>query len=75
MKIKTRTAGSARIVGIMIAALEDADIEDGMLQPSCITCEHFNEAAELCTKYNARPPARVIVFACDAYEDNNPIPF
>jgi hypothetical protein len=31
---------------------------------SCINCEHWAHTDELCKKYNARPPAVVIVNAC-----------
>lgn len=36
---------------------------------TCLSCCHFNEAAEACTFYNPamRPPARVIVEACPAW--------
>ena len=42
---------------------------------SCLSCQSFIEAQELCKVYNARPPARVIAFGCDRYVDNDGIPF
>lgn len=30
---------------------------------------------EMCTKFKARPPARVIAFGCKDYEDEDSIPF
>lgn len=48
--------------------------ETGIMR-TCISCDHFLEQTEHCTKYNARPPARVIAFACPSYEDDNDIPF
>lgn len=45
------------------------------VQRSCLSCENFIESNELCRKWQARPPARVIAFACEAYEDCDPIPF
>ncbi|WLJ71057.1 hypothetical protein [Sphingomonas phage Kimi] len=42
---------------------------------SCIACDHFLEQTEQCTKYGARPPARVIAFGCPSFEDDNDIPF
>lgn len=38
---------------------------------TCLSCCHFNEAAESCTFYNPamRPPARVIVEACPAWSE------
>jgi len=41
---------------------------------SCLNCEHFSEATEICKKYKQRPPARVIAYACPSYEDLE-IPF
>lgn len=39
---------------------------------SCLTCERFEEQNEVCNKYGGRPPARVIAFGCDGYEDKVP---
>lgn len=36
---------------------------------SCLACACFDEVKEHCGKYNARPPARVIVFGCEGFED------
>lgn len=37
---------------------------------TCLSCLHFNEATEQCTFYvpAMRPPARVIVEACPAWD-------
>ncbi len=41
---------------------------------TCLTCDHFAETkGENCNKFGGRPPARVIAFGCDGYE--NEIPF
>lgn len=41
---------------------------------TCVVCDHWNQQAETCTKFNGmRPPARVIAFGCPAFE--NEIPF
>lgn len=43
---------------------------------SCITCDNFNEEIEVCKKFNARPPARIIAFSCEGYANiNEKIPF
>jgi len=48
----------------------------GGLTPSCLSCDHFNEREETCSKANdQRPPARVIAFGCEKYQDNDDIPF
>lgn len=40
---------------------------------SCVHCDHFDQAAEVCNQFNRmRPPARVIAFGCPAYEDEIP---
>lgn len=42
------------------------------LRPSCITCENFDEPAEICRLAGTRPPARVIVAGCPAFMENIP---
>ncbi len=42
---------------------------------TCLSCDHWNEEKEICNKYNIRPPAPIIVFACPDYCDDNHIPF
>lgn len=41
---------------------------------TCVQCLHFDTSKELCTlaKPPARPPAKVIAFGCDAYDN---VPF
>lgn len=39
---------------------------------TCLTCQQFNEGTEICAKWNARPPAKVIVAGCESHE---PHPF
>lgn len=39
---------------------------------SCINCEHFNEEKELCSMFNARPPARIIALGCEHHIDEIP---
>lgn len=40
--------------------------------PSCITCIKWNKDSEICGRYNARPPARVIVLSCSDWEMDIP---
>ncbi len=42
---------------------------------SCINCKNFNHGKETCDLANQRPPAKIIVFGCVQYEDNQDIPF
>lgn len=39
---------------------------------TCLNCHHWNDKKEICGKWNARPPAKVIVSGCDDHTD---IPF
>lgn len=49
--------------------------EDGF-QEACINCKHFDETTELCSKFQSRPPARVIAMSCGThYEDKNDVPY
>lgn len=56
------------------------------IQASCVNCLHFRELefkaasgfggpAEICKKFNMRPPARIIAMSCEAWEDIDDIPF
>jgi hypothetical protein len=37
----------------------------------CINCEHWR-ATELCVLAGKRPPAHIIAFGCEQYQDNIP---
>lgn len=39
---------------------------------NCVRCEHYREGEEVCSLYNARPPARTIIQGCDSWEDGIP---
>lgn len=56
-------------------AVDEAVTMTGGNNKSCLNCSHFDEKAELCVKFQQRPPARVIAFACPEYEDCDEIPF
>lgn len=43
-----------------------------MARRSCLTCMNFDEKKEQCTTYKQRPPARVIAFGCDSFEEDIP---
>lgn len=39
---------------------------------NCTNCEHWRHQQELCGKWNARPPATVIVVGCEHHSDEIP---
>jgi hypothetical protein len=39
---------------------------------SCLNCDHFDEPSELCKKYGGRPPAKIIAFGCNGYDEKVP---
>jgi hypothetical protein len=59
-----------------VAALVQPAIVDALTKATrtCLTCDHFEQAKELCQFHNyMRPPARIIAFGCSDYV--NEIPF
>lgn len=50
----------------LAAAIADL-IETARLYRSCLTCDRFDEAREVCRLAGARPPARVIAIGCTSY--------
>lgn len=61
-----------RVTDAIREAVERTDVF-----PSCLTCRHFkaDNDEDICGKYNARPPARIIANACPDYDDHDDIPF
>ncbi len=41
---------------------------------SCINCDHFTKD-ERCGLFNARPPAKIIVYGCEKWINKDAIPF
>jgi hypothetical protein len=39
---------------------------------SCLNCDKFDEPNEICNKYGGRPPAKIIAFGCEGYEEKVP---
>lgn len=37
--------------------------------PTCVNCLRWDEQSETCTLWLARPPARVIAFGCEKFDD------
>jgi len=39
---------------------------------ACPNCQHWDKAGQKCNKVNARPPAEIIVIACECWENYMP---
>ena len=66
-KLSPEQADSLRM--ILHRTMQLVAAKTGMSR-TCLSCGHFNEASEQCTFYtpSMRPPARIIVEACPAWE-------
>lgn len=42
---------------------------------NCLNCTYFVENTMFCKQWNARPPAKTIVYGCDSHDDIGVIPF
>lgn len=59
----------------VVKALNEVE-EQNHIYRSCINCINFREHQnEICGLANQRPPAKVIVFGCQMWEDKDEIPF
>ncbi len=47
----------------------------GFPYQNCLNCIHWKVDADLCGKFNSKPPTEIIVYSCPKYEDNEDIPF
>lgn len=56
------------------ATLEKTPAEE--LHVSCVNCTNWHQIEEYCMKYQQRPPARIIAFACpDWFNLDEDVPF
>lgn len=42
-------------------------IKEIPVEVNCLNCENFDEKTEMCSLYDARPPAATIVSGCDSW--------
>lgn len=42
---------------------------------NCLNCIYWQVEPDKCGKFNSKPPTEIIVYSCEAYEDNDDIPF
>lgn len=59
----------AKVVTELRSAIKE---ELDMSTKTCLNCLHFDEPNELCKRFNARPPARIIATSCKEHEDDIP---
>lgn len=62
---------SSKLSQLLVEVIKDVT-PSNMLFQSCIVCEHFGET-EVCKMFNVRPPARIIVFGCNKFEESSHI--
>lgn len=43
-----------------------------LLLRTCVKCDTFDHEAEVCKRFNARPPAKVIAYGCDEFIEEIP---
>lgn len=76
VKLIPRRLGKLELASKLSKLIADTIAEvapSNMLFQSCIVCEHFNNDTEVCSQFNVRPPARVIVFGCVKYTESSHI--
>jgi len=65
-----RSDASYHLLNATHKAIDEAIKNCKPIYRSCINCEHFDELnGEICKLAKARPPARVIAYACERWED------
>ncbi len=47
-------------------------LEETYVVQQCTNCDHFDLDGNRCEKYNATPPARVVVIGCDQWAPDIP---
>lgn len=57
------------VMQIRIRELFKEALHELNLFKTCLNCKSFDEPSEICSKFNARPPARVITFGCEAFDE------
>ena len=63
--MKLHPDAKASLINLITVAIER---EPNYLYQTCLTCIHFHETKEICSLAKKRPPAKIIVFGCEAWE-------
>lgn len=78
MKIKPTLREGARLElssAILNAAANIMEATANYPYRTCLRCDNFDEPKEICKLYNQRPPAKIIAFGCEQFDDKEWIPF
>ena len=71
-----RTSANYTLEDLLKCSIALAHAKAEEITLSCLNCDFFIEAPEICKKANQRPPARVIAFGCPGHENiNDEVPF
>lgn len=62
-----RLQANCKLANIVRLTIDLASMLPEQIVKSCLTCDNFDEPSEICKKFNARPPAKVIAFGCEGY--------
>lgn len=68
---EAKAAGAVNPAG-MVSSVADILHLSYLLRRSCVTCENFDPKNEVCKMVNQRPPAHVVAFGCEQYEQEIP---
>lgn len=60
-----------RVVAIENAITSFKQIVEMNLQ-TCVHCVHFTETNEICDVVKQRPPAKIIAFGCEQFDNGTP---
>jgi hypothetical protein len=71
MSLENLLAAEARPAGSMKSVADILHLSY-LLRRSCVTCEYFDQKNEMCKMVSQRPPARVVAFGCEKYEQEIP---
>lgn len=62
------TPGQVKGLEEILARTAERIISLNRWNRNCLNCQHFAEGPDTCQKWRTKPPARVILTACEAFE-------
>lgn len=77
IKPKLRQEAHTEVYSALVNSVKRVlENQDHFPYQNCLKCLNFDEKPnEICRLYDMRPPAKVIVYGCDKFEDGSDIPF